>query len=200
MREVSVRDGAPTSNPFRYHASMKAYLFAAATLLSTTVAWAQPAPPRTGPRLSIGVGMIGAVRVEGPNESGDGGLGLYFRAGVQINDLLGVENDLSGVVGLIPLAGVTALVRESIDLTLTPRDWFTVAAGPEYSWGISESASVVGGTLRVDFHFPRQRAASGARRAWTLGLGGDLGGVVQRNGAGRGFGWGACLAFGYAWY
>ena len=148
----------------------------------------------------MGVGTIAGVRIEGPNESGDGGLGLYLRGGVQINDRYGVENDLSGAVALIPLGGVSELVRESIDVTVTPRDWLTIAAGPTYSWGSSESASVVGGTLRVDFGFARRRAASGARRAWTLSLAGDLGGVVKRDGTERGLAWGAFLTCGRAWY
>ena len=178
---------------------MKPYLLAAATLLSSTSAFAQP-KPEAGPRPSVGVGVMTGFRIEGPNESGDGGLGFYARGGVQIDDLLGVENDLSGVVGFIPLGGLSALVRESVQLTVTPIDWLTLGAGPTYSWGTSESASAIGGTLRVDFHFPHRRAESGARRAWTLGLAGDLGGVVQRAGAGRGFAWGAFLVFGYAWY
>ena len=114
--------------------------------------------------------------------------------------LFGVEDDVSAVVGLIPLGGVSALVRESVDFTVTPRDWLTLAAGPMFSWGISEHASALGSTLRVDFHFPHARAAGGARRAWTLGLAGDLGGVLDRDGAERGVAWGLFLTFGYAWY
>jgi hypothetical protein len=169
----------------------------AATIVSDV---APPPPAHSGPRASVGVGLIAGFRVEGPNESGDGGLGLYVRAGAQLSDLFGVENDLSAVAGFIPLGGASAVVRESVDLTVTPLDWLTLGAGPAYSWGISESASVVGGTLRVDFHFPRQRRPSNVRRAWTLGLAGDLGGVVQREGALRGAAWGTFLTFGYAWY
>lgn len=178
---------------------MKSCFLAAATLLSTNLAFAQPKPD-PGPRPAVGVGVMTGFRIEGPNESGDGGLGLYVRGGLQIDDLLGVENDLSGVVGFIPLGGLSAVVRESVQLTVTPIDWLTLGVGPTYSWGTSEDASVIGGTLRVDFHFPHRRAASGARHAWTLGLAGDLGGVVQRAGAGRGLAWGAFLVFGYAWY
>lgn len=179
---------------------MKSYLLAAATLLSSTMAFAQSTPPESGPRASFGVGVITGFRIEGPNESGDGGLGLYLRAGVQIDDLFGVEDDLSGVAGFFPLVGFTGLVRESIDFTVTPVDWVTFAVGPTYSWGPDESASVVGGTLRVDFHFPRQRAPSHARRAWTLGVAGDFGGVVQRDAPLGGLAWGTFLMFGYGWY
>ncbi len=146
------------------------------------------------------MGALVGFRIEGPNESGDGGLGLDLRGGLQVNDLFGIEYDLTAAVGLIPLAGVSALVRQSVDFTVTPADWVTLAAGPTYSWGISESASTLGGTLRVDFHFPHRRAASGARRAWTLGLAGDLADVVRRDGAAGGLAWGAFLTFGYAWY
>ncbi len=173
-------------------------LIAVATLIPS-MAFAQPTA-RSGPRLSAGVGAIAGFRIEGPNESGDGGLGLYLRGGVQLNDLFGIEDDLAAVAGIIPLAGVSVLVRDTLDFTVTPIDWLTLAAGPTYSWGTSESASAVGGTLRVDFHFPHQRSASNARRAWTLGLAGDLGGVVKRDGAEGGVAWGVFLMFGYGWY
>jgi len=179
---------------------MKSFLLAATSaLLFSTTAFAQPTD-QSGPRLSGGVGAIVGFRIEGPNESGDGGLGLYLRGGVQLSELLGIEDDLSTAVGIIPLAGLSLLVREAVDLTVTPVDWLTLAAGPTFSWGLSESASAVGGTLRVDFHFPHRRAANGARHAWTLGLAGDLGGVVKRDGAEGGVAWGAFLTFGYAWY
>ena len=174
-------------------------LGAAPALLFGTTTFAQPAV-QSGARLRVGVGTIVGFRIEGPNESGDGGLGLYLRGGVQLSELLGIEDDLGATAGFIPLAGVSLLVRDAIDLTATPVEWLTLAAGPTFSWGRSESASAVGATLRVDFHFPRQPVASDRRRAWTLGLSGDLGDVVKRDGASGGVAWGAFLTFGYAWY
>jgi hypothetical protein len=171
----------------------------ASALLSSTTAFAQPAA-QSGLKLSTGVGAIVGFRIEGPNETADGGLGLYLRGGVHLSEVFGIEDDLATTAGIIPLAGVSFLVRDAIDLTVTPVDWLTLAAGPTFSWGLSESASTAGGTLRVDFHFPRQRAANGARRASTLGLAGDLADVVKRDGAGGGVAWGAFLTFGYAWY
>src|SRR5579871_741021 len=132
---------------------MKRFLLltvSASALLSSTASFAQevpalPAAPRAGPRASVGVGALVGLRIEGPNESADGGLGLYLRGGVQVNDLLGVEDDVSFAAAPVPGLGVLVLVRDSIDLTVTPVDWLTFAAGPVASWGASESAWALGG-------------------------------------------------------
>jgi hypothetical protein len=111
-----------------YDTIMKSFLLAAASaLLFSTTAFAQPAA-QSGPRLSAGVGQIVGFRIEGPNESGDGGLGLYLRGGVQLSELFGIGDDLAGAVGIIPLVGFSVLVRDSVDLTVTPADWLTLAA------------------------------------------------------------------------
>jgi hypothetical protein len=144
------------------------------------------------------VGAILGLRIEGPNETGDGGLGLYLRGGVQLSELLGIEDDMAALG--VPFPFPLLLVRDTLDLTVTPVDWLTVAAGPTGSWGISESAWTLGGMLRVDFHFPHQRRPSGIRRAWTLGVAGDLADVIKRDGALGGVAWGIYLPFGYAWY
>jgi hypothetical protein len=116
---------------------MKYFLLglASAPFFSTT-AFAQPAA-QSGPRLSAGVGAIVGFRIEGPNETADGGPGLYLRGGVQLSELFGIEDDLATTGGIIPLAGVSFLVRDAIDLTVTPVDWLTFAAGPTFSWGLS---------------------------------------------------------------
>jgi hypothetical protein len=184
---------------------MRPFLFATLSmLLWSATSLAQPAPPPTEephpePRLRAGVGAILGFRIEGPNESGDGGLGLYLRGGVQLSDLLGIEDDIAALN--VPLPFPTLLVRDTLDLTVTPVDWLTVASGPTGSWGIVESAWTLGGMLRVDFHLPpQQRRPSGIRRAPTLGVAGDLGGVVKRDGPAGGAAWGTYVTFGYAWY
>ena len=72
----------------------------------------------------------------------------------------------------------------------------------EVSWTPGNVQSV-GGTVRCDFHINPSRSSSGVRRAFTLGVVGDLGATVGVSGETSwqtGLAWGVYGTIGYAWY
>jgi hypothetical protein len=162
-----------------------------------------PRPPPVpvadvGTRLLWGVGLhfgggrdeiaeVGSAAGTSNVASGSGGIGVYIRLGVGLNDLWGIEGELSG--------GTTFLdsyVRTALTLDLSPSDWFTFAIGPVarddadmLSCGCGGSTTVaitsIGATARLDLHIAPSRGPEG-RSAFTLGLVGDVGATVGANG------------------
>ncbi len=145
-----------------------------------------PKPPETPPadvgsRLTWGVGAhlgFGEDQFNDGEGSGAGlGIGIYVRLGEQLNDLLGAEAEVSAGTILI-----SSYLRTALTFDITPVDWFTFAVGPMAREDVvslcgTTTATSLGATIRFDFHIGSSRSESG-RGAFTLGLVGDLGGVV----------------------
>jgi hypothetical protein len=142
-------------------------------------------PADAGRRLLFGVGLHaggGSDQFSGAS-SGSGaalGVGVYLRLGAQLDDLYGIEAEISGATIL-----VLDNVRGDVTFDMTPVDWFTFAVGPfarnDVLLGLCGSGNttiqLLGATLRADFHLGTSRTTSG-RSAFTLGLVTDLGVTV----------------------
>ena len=141
----------------------------------------QPAPTAdVGPRFMWGIGAhlgFGEDQFNGEESTAGLGIGLYLRAGDEINDLLGFEAEVSA--GTVVFS---SYLRTALTLDITPIDWFTFAIGPVARGDVvvactTTTATSVGGTVRFDFHIGSSRSDSG-RGGFTIGLVGDLGAVV----------------------
>jgi hypothetical protein len=157
----------------------------------------------------------GTTASAGPSafSSATGGIGLYFRVGAELNDLWGIDAELSG--GSVIEA---TYLRGALTFDVSPTDLVTFAVGPlvRDDWVLvpcgclgdaTVSMTSIGGTARLDLHPGASRSANG-RGAVTVGLIGDVGATVGANGfcngamtyAGGGPAWAFYLAFGYARY
>ena len=146
---------------------------------------------------------FGEDQFNGGDSTGGLGVGLYLRAGDEINDLLGFEAEVSA--GTVVFS---SYLRTAVTLDLTPVDWFTFAIGPVARGDVvtvceTTTATSVGATVRFDFHIGSSRSDSG-RGGFTIGLVGDLGGVVAVGGSesfeSTGIAEGAYLTIGWAHY
>ncbi len=169
-----------------------------------------------GPRMLLNVGVIvgGGIENVVPTSRfagtvGAAGLGLYFGAGLQLDDRWGFGPEIGGGTSVFWSYGRGALVVD-----YTPADWVAVGVGP-VAWidGMSlrgcpksgctaSNAEAVGGTLRLDFH-PGVERTEGGRSAATIGIVADLGATVGEDAGGSfgtGFAWGVYLTLGYARY
>jgi hypothetical protein len=174
---------------------------------------APPPVPDVGSRYLFGFGLHMGVSndefTQGSN--GGGGVGIYVRLGVQLNDRWGIEGEFSAATVI-----VDSYVRGAMTVDFTPVDWFTLALGPfaREDWDVvscgcgdtTVAIQSVGGTVRFDFHPAFSRTASG-RNAFTIGLVGDLGATVGASGfcdeggfTGSGPSEAVYLTFGYTHY
>ncbi|HUB07476.1 MAG TPA: hypothetical protein VMB50_10755 [Myxococcales bacterium] len=146
-------------------------------------------PPATpgdaGRRILFGVGLhTGGASDQFTNSTsgseGTLGVGIYLRLGAQLDDLYGLEAEISGATLL-----VLDNVRGALTFDLTPLDWFSFAVGPFARDDVvvsicgfgSTTIQSVGATLRADFHLGTSRTSTG-RSALTIGLVTDLGATV----------------------
>ncbi|MDP3275690.1 MAG: hypothetical protein Q8Q09_10880 [Deltaproteobacteria bacterium] len=126
---------------------------------------------REGPRFRFGIGTHGGfLRIESVTPLG-AGLGIYARVGVQINDRFAVDVQASGATIVV---GGYGRLNAFFDVTLADR--LSVAVGPLFAAGFGNSnAAMLGGTLRLGVHAPRNRYASGVRSSMNWGVEADLG-------------------------
>ena len=136
--------------------------------------------------------------------TGMGG-GLYTRGGLQWDDRLDIELDVSAASLLF-----LGFIRTALLAGLT-YDWLTVSAGPMVAANYLAFVESPGGTAtyagvgaRVDFQFWQHGGDTGRRWAFTASLAADAGYALQEfGGRARGlnsFAWGAYTSIGPTWY
>lgn len=153
--------------------------------LASSAAAAQeqaPAPPppalRDTQRFRFGIGWhFGVVSAGG--SAGLGALGAYVRVGAQFTDLISAELQASGSSLIF---GGYFRSNAYFDMTFAHR--VSVAVGPLFAitqgagFGASPG-SMVGGSLRLGFHVPRNHYPDGVRSSMNFGVEGDLGPSVD---------------------
>jgi hypothetical protein len=163
-----------------------------------------------GPRARWAFGLTGGcdLTYSGTGDAisvpGMGG-GLFTRAGLQWNERLHIEVDVSAATLVF-----FGFARGAVLAGLT-YDWITLSLGPVLATNYfavlgpgSTHANTAGVAGRVDFNFWRHVADSGRRWAITASISADAGVALQEFSGSRaslnGFAWGAYTSIGPTWY